>query len=158
MKPATKPSGKAVRARVAAKVATVHDVLRATRGVLAERDEEVVSLRKDLANVSDALAEAALLLDRCTPGRFRDRELAPLIRGFAMLAGAEACARAKALDLPTLDTPSSVLPATTCGESAPDWQYHPCKFLAGHAGDHLWPARRRGEPDMTGPSPTTKGA
>lgn len=150
--PVTKPriTGKVVRARVAAKLSPLATELSLCRSQLADVGStldmlkiEHDALRTDLANVSEALAEAAWLLDRCVPGRFRDRELAPRIRAFCALAGNDAVNRVQArLDkLPTLGTPTST--GKACNVAPPEMYsatHAPCHWNAGHGGDHLWKA------------------
>ena len=123
------------------------------RGELAGVQEELLvvrahesDLRADCANLAEALAEATWLLDRCTPGRFRDRELAPRIRAFSALAGREAWERvvARAADddrLPRLSYSTSSALDPTCGVAPPalySETHGPCCWIKGHAGDHLW--------------------
>lgn len=153
----------AVREQLAAAVADAS----ALRLQLAGVQEELLLVRahnKDLAvdnaNLSDALAECAHLLDRCVPGGVRDRELAPLIRGYRLLAGGEARERvlARIAEMPDLGTPSSVddAPKGKCGDPPPKLAaetHLPCKFVAGHGGDHLWPARDERENAITGQVP-----
>jgi DNA-binding transcriptional LysR family regulator len=74
---------------------------------LAAVRRELVGARDTIARLQKALAEAAQLLERCTPPRFRDRELAPTIADYRALAGLRATRRAAdcADDRPTLGAP-----------------------------------------------------
>jgi hypothetical protein len=125
--------------------------------VVSAHEQDLV---RDGENLSDALAECVHLLDTCTPGRFRDRELGDLLRGYSMLAGAEARDRVKARlkELPTLGTPSSVFaePTSTCCEPPPSLAINThlgCSFPAGHGGDHLWKPRDAKQNAITGQVP-----
>jgi hypothetical protein len=65
----------------------------------------ITGLRDHDQRLACALAEAAHLLERCTPPRFRDRELAPTIAAYRALAGFDAVTDDDATDRPTLGAP-----------------------------------------------------
>lgn len=127
--------------------------------VVAAHEQDLV---RDAENLSDALAECVLLLDRCVAPRFRDRELQPLLKGYRLLAGAAAYERVLGLPpgtLPSLGTPTSAFDPPSpakCGDPPPKLAtetHLPCKWTKGHGGDHFWPARDEQERAITGQVP-----
>jgi hypothetical protein len=83
-----------------------HDVQR--RRQISDAHSTIEGLRRHNQRLACALAEAAHLLERCTPPRFRDRELAPTIAAYRALAGFDAVtadAAAADADRPTLGAP-----------------------------------------------------